>query len=76
MPHVEISHFPADLSAPARRRLESDLVEAVTRAFGVSADAVSIGLAPVDRDQWQERVYGPFVTDRDAAHPLLRKPGY
>ncbi|MBB5912104.1 4-oxalocrotonate tautomerase [Nocardia transvalensis] len=76
MPHVEISHFPADLSDTTRRRLESDLVEAITRAFGVSADAVSIGLAPVDRDHWQTRVYDPLITDRAPGTPLLRTPGY
>lgn len=76
MPHVEISHFPAGLSDTARRRLETDLVEAVTRAFGVTSDAVSIGLTPIGRDQWREQVYGPLITDRVAGTPLLRAPNY
>ncbi|WP_280267377.1 hypothetical protein [Nocardia wallacei] len=76
MPHVEISHFPADLSDAAARRLESDLVAAVTRAFGVAAGAVSIGLEAVDREHWQDRVYGPLITGRTPATSLLRAPGY
>ncbi|WP_280273996.1 hypothetical protein [Nocardia wallacei] len=76
MPHVEISHFPADLSDIARQRLEADLVEAVTRAFGVTSDAVSIGLTPIPRDQWQQRIYGPLITDRATGTGLLRTPNY
>ncbi|WP_216897417.1 hypothetical protein [Nocardia alni] len=75
MPHVEISHFPADLTEPTRKRLEKDIVAAVTRAFGVRDGAVSIGLAPVNPDHWQERVYRPLITDRAGAAPL-RSPDY
>lgn len=76
MPHVEISHFPAELSSDARQRLENDVVEAVVRAFGVSEGAVSIGLQSVEKDQWQERVYGPLITNRPTDTPLLRTPAY
>lgn len=76
MPHVEISHFPAELDEPARRRLEQDLVAAVTRAFEVREGAVSIGLAPVGPDDWSERVYRPLITDRPDDTALLRSPDY
>lgn len=76
MPHVEISHFPADVREPDRRRLEQDIVAAVTRAFGVRAGAVSIGLAPVDSAEWSERVYRPLITDRADGAALLRSPDY
>ncbi|RDI53404.1 tautomerase family protein [Nocardia mexicana] len=76
MPHVEISHFAAELGDSAKRRLESDLVAAVTRAFGVAEDAISIGLEAVEQEHWQQRVYGPLITDRPAGTSLLRAPGY
>ncbi|MFF3572297.1 hypothetical protein [Nocardia jiangxiensis] len=76
MPHVEISHFPAELAEPVRQRLEQDLVAAVTRAFEVRAGAVSIGLAPVDPDDWSARIYRPLITDRADGAALLRSPDY
>ncbi|MFF0488058.1 hypothetical protein ACFYTQ_03460 [Nocardia sp. NPDC004068] len=76
MPHVEISHFPAELSDDARRRLEADIVAAVTREFRVPEGAVSIGLAAVEPDRWQERVYRPLITERPTGDPLLRTPNY
>lgn len=76
MPHVEISHFPAELTESARQRLEQDLVAAVTRAFAVREGAVSIGLAPVDPDDWPERVYRPLISDRAERTALLRSPDY
>ncbi|MQY22238.1 tautomerase family protein [Nocardia macrotermitis] len=76
MPHVEISHFPAELAEPAKIRLEQDIVAAVIRAFGVREGAVSIGLAPVDPDQWSERVYRPLITDRPDGAGVLRSPDY
>ncbi|MFD6162556.1 hypothetical protein ACFWF7_03065 [Nocardia sp. NPDC060256] len=76
MPHVEIWHFPAELSGDASRRLEADIVDAVTRAFGVAEGVVSIGVESVGSDRWQERVYRPLITDRPGETPLLRTPNY
>lgn len=76
MPHVEISYFPAELAEPVRQRLEQDLVAAVTRAFEVGAGAVSIGLAPVDPDDWSERIHRPLIADRGDGAALLRSPDY
>ncbi|MFD6464098.1 tautomerase family protein, partial [Streptomyces roseolus] len=67
MPHVEISHFPADLSDAARQRLDAAVTAAVTEAFGVPEGAVSIGLEGVDKAEWQERVYRPLITERSAS---------
>ncbi|MFC8527409.1 hypothetical protein [Nocardia sp. NPDC057227] len=76
MPHVEISHFPADLDAAARARLDADITAAITRAFGVRDGAVSIGLAPVPKEEWTERIYRPLVTERADSAGLLRSPDY
>ncbi|WP_405164331.1 hypothetical protein OG203_04200 [Nocardia sp. NBC_01499] len=76
MPHVEIWHLPNELSDDAARRLEADIVDAVTRAFGVAEGVVSIGTESVDGDRWQDRVYRPLITERAAGTPLLRAPNY
>ncbi|MQY27835.1 tautomerase family protein [Nocardia aurantia] len=75
MPHVEISHFPAELTDTDRQRLEQDIVAAVTRAFGVPVGAVSIGLDPVDPADWPARVYRPLISERAGGAPL-RSPDY
>jgi 4-oxalocrotonate tautomerase len=76
VPHVEIHHFPAELSEQARERLADDIVAAVVRTFGVPESAVSIGLVSVEKTQWTGRVYTPLISDRPADTTLLRKPGY
>ncbi|MEV0248936.1 hypothetical protein AB0H76_20195 [Nocardia sp. NPDC050712] len=76
MPHVEISHYPADLPEDVQQRLAAAIVTAVTEAFGVREGAVSIGLDGVDREDWQQRVYRPLITDRAAGTALLRAPQY
>ncbi|WP_067652268.1 hypothetical protein [Nocardia harenae] len=76
MPHVEISHFPAELDATARARLDADITAAVTRAFGVRDGAVSIGLAVVPKAEWTEHVYRPLVSGRAEPSGLLRRPDY
>ncbi|MFC8041974.1 hypothetical protein [Nocardia sp. NPDC057353] len=76
MPHVEITHFPADLDAAARARLDADITAAVARAFGVREGAVSIGLEAIPKDEWTDRIYRPLVTERPDATGLLRRPDY
>ncbi|WP_280422319.1 hypothetical protein [Nocardia carnea] len=78
MPHVEIWHQPAELSEPARRRLETEIVTAVARAYGVAEGVVSIGTESVPAQQWDEQVYRPRITERGstAGNRLLRSPDY
>lgn len=76
MPHVEIHHFPAELSEQARARLAEDIVAVVVRTFGVPGSMVSIGLNSVENTQWTDRIYIPLITDRPAGATLLREPGY
>ncbi|MFI9508900.1 hypothetical protein [Nocardia sp. NPDC052566] len=76
MPHVEIWHYPRELSEDAARRLESAIVDAITQAFEVTDGAVSIGLETVDPARWTEDVYRPLITERAAETTLLRTPGY
>lgn len=76
MPHVEITHFPADLDAETRAGLAAEITAAITRAFGVREGAVSIGLEAIPKEEWTERVYRPLVTERQDATGLLRRPDY
>ncbi|GAA5069727.1 tautomerase family protein [Nocardia callitridis] len=76
MPHVEIWHFPAELSDEAARRLDAEITTAITRAFEVDKGVVSIGLESVPVDRWNEQVYRPRIRERTDAAPLLRRPDY
>lgn len=77
MPHVEIWHQPAELSEAVRSRLETDIVAAIVRAYGVPESVVSIGTESVPAQQWDEQVYRPRITERgNTARELLRSPGY
>lgn len=74
MPHVNIKHFPKKLTEQESAELVAGVTAAVTRAFGCDEGVVSIAVEPVDRDEWQDRVYGPEITGRK---DLLHKtPSY
>ncbi|PPK65647.1 tautomerase PptA [Actinokineospora auranticolor] len=74
MPHVNVKHFPAELTEAQTERLSTALTAVIMEAFGCQEKAVSIALEPVGPEVWTERVYGPEITDR--AELLIRKPGY
>lgn len=74
MPHVNIKHFPAPLSAEQRSALVVEVTSAVQRAFGCEEGVVSIALEPVEQDAWHESVYVPEIENR---RELLHKsPNY
>lgn len=74
MPHVIIKHFPKDLDEEARARLAARVSEAVREAFGVREGAVSIGLEPVEREEWDAEVYRPDIAG--ARERLIQFPDY
>lgn len=74
MPHVNIKHFPVELTGEEQQRLAESLTEVVTRHFGVSDGAVSVSLEPVDRSAWNETVYEPEIAGR--RHLLIKLPTY
>lgn len=78
MPHVEIWHQPAELSEDTRRRLETDIVAAVVRAYGVPEGVVSIGTETIPAQHWDDQVYRPRIAERadTAGSRLLRSPDY
>jgi len=71
MPHVNIKYFPVPLTETQASALLTAVTAAVTGAFGVSEDVVSIALEPVPAEDWRERVYVPEIQGRA---DLLRKP--
>ncbi|HKS46133.1 MAG TPA: tautomerase family protein [Amycolatopsis sp.] len=74
MPHVNIKHFPAPLSAERESELVAAVSSAVARAFDLDEGVVSVALEPVAREVWHERVYQPEIVNRKE---LLRKsPNY
>ncbi|WP_434389954.1 tautomerase PptA [Melittangium boletus] len=74
MPHVNIKHFPAELSEEQRARLAEAITQAVTSALGCRDGAVSIALEPVAKDVWNEQVYVPEIVNRK--HLLCKIPNY
>ncbi len=74
MPHVNIKHFPARLSAQQEPALVASLTSAVTEAFGCSEDVVSIALEPIPTEVWHEQVYIPQIVDR--RNLLHKTPNY
>jgi 4-oxalocrotonate tautomerase len=46
----------------------------VQEAFGVRAGAVSVGLEPVAREDWDAEVYRPEIAGR--ADRLIQRPDY
>ena len=74
MPHLNIKHFPRDLSAGERDALVEGLVQLIPRAFDCADTAVSVALEPVAPGAWRERVVDPEFHDRGAL--LIRRPGY
>jgi 4-oxalocrotonate tautomerase len=74
MPHVNIKHFPAALSAEQRSALVAEVTGAVQRAFACEERVVSIALEPVEQDAWHESVYVPEIENRKEL--LHKTPNY
>ncbi|MFJ2739911.1 tautomerase family protein [Streptomyces sp. NPDC087440] len=74
MPHIDLSHFPAELTEEQRGRLASDLTAVIVAHFGTYEGAVSIALRPVPPEAWDEQVVDPLITGR-GPH-LIKPPAY
>lgn len=74
MPHINIKHFPVDISESQQAQLVASITQAVKTAFKCDEGVISIALEPVDKEAWNERVYVPEIVN---GKPLLRKtPNY
>ncbi|MBM7775017.1 amino acid adenylation domain-containing protein [Actinokineospora baliensis] len=74
MPHVNIKHFPVQLSTRQQGELVTAISKAITEAMGVSDDAVSIALEPITPQDWHASVYEPEIERR--GHLLAKTPNY
>lgn len=74
MPHVTIQHFPKNLTPEQRSRLVERVTAAVEEAFEVEERVISIALAPVAPEDWDEQVYQPEIAAR--REKLAKAPGY
>ncbi|MEV0188066.1 amino acid adenylation domain-containing protein [Kitasatospora purpeofusca] len=64
MPHVNIKHFPMELSDTQQAELLAAVTKAVTDAFGCDEGVVSIAVESVAEENWTEQVYIPEIVNR------------
>ncbi|MDY0812453.1 amino acid adenylation domain-containing protein [Kitasatospora purpeofusca] len=64
MPHVNIKHFPMELSDTRQAELLAAVTKAVTDAFGCDEGVVSIAVESVAEENWTEQVYIPEIVNR------------
>lgn len=74
MPHVNVKHFPVDLTPEQRASFVSAVTDAVRGTFGVDESVVSIALEPVPAENWTEQVYVPEIVNRKDL--LVKSPNY
>ncbi|MFJ8435339.1 amino acid adenylation domain-containing protein [Kitasatospora sp. NPDC094019] len=64
MPHVNIKHFPMELSDTQQAELFSAVTKAITDAFGCDEGVVSIAVESIAEENWTEQVYIPEIVNR------------
>jgi phenylpyruvate tautomerase PptA (4-oxalocrotonate tautomerase family) len=74
MPHINIKYFPKPLSEEQQKNLVSTITQAISSTFHCSEGAVSIALEPIEKEQWNEKVYLPEIVHRGEL--LCKKPNY
>ena len=74
MPHINIKHFPIQMSEEQRSELMIDITQVIGRTFRCNEDVISIALEPVEKEEWNERVYAPEIVNR--AELLCKTPNY
>ncbi|MGV7961119.1 tautomerase PptA [Photorhabdus tasmaniensis] len=74
MPHINIKHFPANLSQEDKDILSLELTKVVKKVFGCKEDVISISLEPIEKAKWNEEVY--FSEIKFKENLLIKSPGY
>ncbi|TDU24043.1 4-oxalocrotonate tautomerase [Chromohalobacter marismortui] len=74
MPHIELSHFPVELTHAEKEALAKDLTRVVCDRLKTPSSVVSIALEPVTPEQWHDRVIAPRLLP--AGSRLIKKPNY
>lgn len=74
MPHVNIKHFPKEVTEEQKRALAESITAALIEHLGTRDGAVSITLEPVAKDVWAEAVVDPEIKGRPDL--LIKRPDY
>ncbi|TDD07538.1 tautomerase PptA [Saccharopolyspora terrae] len=74
MPHVNIKHFPKEVTDEQKRKLAESITVALIEHLGTRDGAVSVTLEPVEKEVWNEIVVEPEIN----GHPelLIKRPDY
>ncbi len=73
MPHVIIKLWPGK-TEQQKNRLANIILNDMMEATGCSADAVSIAIEEISRENWFKEVYYPDIENKEDT--IYKKPGY
>ncbi|KFF69293.1 tautomerase PptA [Pectobacterium brasiliense] len=74
MPHIDVKHFPRNLSEEEKKAVAEDLAAVLKKHFGSSDESLSVALNEIQPERWKDDVYDPFIKPQLDALP--KKPGY
>lgn len=74
MPHINIKHFPIQLSIEQKNELIQRLTQSIQDVFGCPENVISIALEPINKELWQEKVYIPEIKQKSSL--LCKIPNY
>ncbi|MEV4649578.1 tautomerase PptA [Saccharopolyspora sp. NPDC049357] len=74
MPHVNIKHFPKEVTDEQKRKLAESITLALIEHLGTRDGAVSVTLEPVEKEVWNETVVEPEINGRPEL--LIKRPDY
>ncbi|KHN56266.1 tautomerase PptA [Pectobacterium fontis] len=74
MPHIDVKHFPRNLSEEEKKAVAEDLAAVLKKHFGSSDTSLSVALNEVQPNCWKEEVYDPLI--KPQLDTLAKKPGY
>lgn len=74
MPHVNIKHFPRDLTDAQKSRLADSVTAVIAEHFDAHEDTVSIVLEPVAESDWNRSVVAVEIEGRE--HLVIKPPNY
>ncbi|KHS65701.1 Tautomerase PptA [Pectobacterium brasiliense] len=74
MPHIDVKHFPRNLSEEEKKAVAEDLAAVLKKHFGSSDESLSVALNEIQPERWKDDVYDPFIKPK--LDTLPKKPGY
>ncbi len=72
MPHIELKVYPG-YDKETLEALADSLVKETVRHLGVPEGVVSLAMEEVSPQEWQRKVFQPFIQGRDC---LIKAPRY